>query len=54
MQIVAGSELVGEEFAALRIQKKHADIQDVDGFFRMLSRIRDPQKHEMVGMGEKE
>lgn len=45
MQVVVGSELEGDEFVSLRIQRKNASEEDIRGFTRMVEKL--PDKHDL-------
>ena len=45
MQVVVGSELEGDEFVLLRIQRKNASEEDIRGFTRMVEKL--PDKHDL-------
>ena len=45
MQVVVGSELEGDEFVSLRIQRKNASEEDIRVFTRMVEKL--PDKYEL-------
>ena len=48
MQVVVGSELEGDEFASLRLQKKNASIDDIRLFAEMTERLPDKYERELA------
>ncbi len=48
MQVVVGTELVGEEFSSLRVQKHNAKDEDIRAFVSMVERLKDRHERDLA------